>query len=32
VTAATRNRLWHKDRDALIYGYGELLDIVIAIP
>jgi len=24
--------LWHKDRDAVIYGYGELLDLVIAIP
>jgi hypothetical protein len=24
--------LWHKDRDAVSYGYGELLDLVIAIP
>jgi hypothetical protein len=24
--------LWHKVRDAGDYGYGELLDVAIAIP
>jgi len=26
------NGFWHKDRDVVIYGYGELLDLVMAIP
>jgi hypothetical protein len=30
--AAIRIWLWHKDRDVMIYGYGEFGDLVIAIP
>ncbi len=29
---ASFDGLWHKDRDAVSDGYGELLDLVIAIP
>ena len=32
LTTASRNWLWHKVRDAGDYGYGELLDVAIAIP
>ena len=30
--AAIKIWLWHKDRDAGDYGYGELLDVAVAIP
>ena len=32
VTTANGIWLWHKDRDAGDYGYGELLDVAVAIP